>query len=172
MEWIDINIELPVEKFIKTYYINKCVISNSDKVQISYKEYNISFRTIGILSNGIWYNEKCEVINNVTHWFPLLPPFSKTIQSNKQNNTMKNEKQIKKITKTAMIELLSNRIGKMLTIKFKKIDNTEKTVNGQYTGHVDKLGWHQFISRGDYNLFDPKNLLEVRVDKTIYQLKK
>jgi hypothetical protein len=85
---------------------------------------------------------------------------------------MNDLREIKKLTKTELILLLKSNIGKLLTIRFKRQDGSEKTVNGQYTGHITELGYHQFKAKGDYNLFDAKNLLEVRVNKIIYQLKK
>ena len=67
-----------------------------------------------------------------------------------------------KTNRTQLVLLLKETKGKLLTITFQKEDKSLRTVNGQYTGNITELGWHQFKSKGEYKLFDPKRLKEVR----------
>ena len=74
-----------------------------------------------------------------------------------------------KTNKTELIKVLKNNVGKLLTIKFKKEDNTDRVCNGQFTNHLTDLGYYYFKEKGqNIKQFDAKNLLEVRVNNVIY----
>ena len=165
MEWIDVNLELPIETIHTGYGITSYKASN--KLQINYIQHNINFVTIGYLCDGKWYDTLNRRIDFVTHWAELLKPLKIKIM---QNN-IENRKTVK-TTKTELITLLKNNIGKLLTIVFIKEDGTVRTVNGQFNNHLSVLGYYQFkTSQKEHKQFDAKNLLEVRVNKTIYKLK-
>lgn len=82
---------------------------------------------------------------------------------------IKPETKLVKTNKTELIKVLKNNVGKLLTIRFKKEDNTDRICNGQFTNHLTALGYYHFKEKGqNIKQFDAKNLLEVRVNNTIY----
>lgn len=82
---------------------------------------------------------------------------------------IKPETKLIKTNKTELIRILKDNVGKLLTIKFKKEDNTDRICNGQFTNHLTDLGYYHFKEKGqNIKQFDAKNLLEVRVNNTIY----
>lgn len=85
---------------------------------------------------------------------------------------IKPETKLIKTNKTELIKILKNNIGKLLTIKFKKEDSTDRICNGQFTNHLTDLGYYHFKEKGqNIKQFDAKNLLEVRVNNVIYMKK-
>ena len=82
---------------------------------------------------------------------------------------IKPETKLIKTNKTELIKILKDNVGKLLTIKFKKEDDTDRICNGQFTNHLTALGYYHFKEKGQHiKQFDAKNLLEVRVNNVIY----
>jgi len=160
MKWININKELPKEESV--YEQGAGFYNCSDTVQIHYQCLGINQTTTGYLSLGVWYDYLNRKLNTVTHWFPLLPALKK--RETKEINP-------NKMTRTDLIKILYDNKGKLCTIKFIKEDSSERIMNGQFTNRQTELGNYYFKEKGELRQFDPKRLLEVRVNKQIYKLK-
>lgn len=160
MKWININKELPKEEV--EYQQGGYPFMTSERVQIHYQSHNINQTTIGYLSLGVWYDDMNRKLLNVTHWYPLLPALKKRETQEINPNRM---------TRTQLIKVLFDSKGKRCSIIFIKEDKSERKLNGLFTGKQAELGNYYFKIKEGLRQFNPNNLLEVRVNKTIYKVK-
>lgn len=76
-----------------------------------------------------------------------------------------------KVGITKLAELVKESKGKFFTLVHKKKDGTLNTMNVQFQGVKNPLGMFILKEQGNTKNIYPNSIVEVRINKTIYQLK-